>query len=360
MDRVWPLAETAGRRAVIGMRRGRGGRRATAGAVLMSAVLALGACAGGETSAPEATPSATASASPVLRQTRAEIDRTIASLRQVDDHPLYEMTYHGGYDREGEVPEADLARRDDAWACSLFYAGGASGDAGLFGRNFDWDANPALFVRADPPDGYASISLVDAYYALGGDAPPDLADPVARRRLAHAVLIPFDGMNEKGLVVGMAQMPDGGTPPRRPDVPVVNSARIMRILLDRAATVDEAIDLFRRYDIDFTGGPQLHYLVADAAGRSAVLEFAGGRLNVLRDERLLTNFTLTGAADRLADARYRALTEAKVTGVESAFATLRRVAQRHTRWSVVYDQKAATARVVTSRRWDRVHVFPLR
>jgi Penicillin V acylase and related amidases len=343
---------------------GDGGTRAMAGAILASVAVMLPACtappaANHAAATPAASAAAPPSAAPVLRQTKAEIARTIASLRQVDDHPLYELTFHGGYDREAPVAEAELARRDDAWACSLFYARGASG-GGLFGRNFDWSANPALLVRADPPDGYASISLVDAYYALGDDRAPDLPDPVARRRLAHAVLTPFDGMNEKGLVIGMAQMPEDGAVPRRPGVRTVGSTRIMRIVLDKAATVDEAVALFRGYDVDFTGGPRLHYLVADAAGRSAVLEFAGGRLNVLRDERLLTNFTLTGTADRLADTRYRVLSQGRVAGTASAFDLLRRVAQHHTRWSVVYDQAAATARVVTSQRWDRVHTFPLR
>ncbi|MEU8249575.1 linear amide C-N hydrolase [Nonomuraea sp. NPDC048916] len=285
---------------------------------------------------------------PVLRQSAEEAARTAASLRRLDDLPLYEMTFHGGYDAEAPLTEQELARRDDAFACSLFLRGTE------FGRNFDWDPHPAMVVHARPPGGYASLSISDVSYVLGDQRAPDLDDPGDRRRLAHAVLVPFDGMNEKGLAVGLAQTPDALPPARTPGRPVVGSARIMRILLDRAATVDEAVALMRRYDLDFSGGPQVHYLIGDRSGRSAVVEYGDGRLNVI-DDRVLTNITMTGASrdTRLADPRYRTLTEGIGTEAD-ALGLLRRVAQPHTRWSVVYDLKAGTARLVPGRRWDRV------
>ncbi|MEV0388249.1 carcinine hydrolase/isopenicillin-N N-acyltransferase family protein [Nonomuraea sp. NPDC050643] len=286
-----------------------------------------------------------------LRQTPAQKARTAAGLRQVDDLPLYELTYHGGYDPEAPLTPEELAKSADGWACSLFHR------PGEFGRNFDWDPNPAMIVHAAPPGGYASLSLSDVSYVMAAKGPPDLADPQDRRRLAHAVLAPFDGMNEKGLAVGLAAAPDARLPARTPGRVAVGGVRIIRLLLDRAATVPEAVALMRRHDVDFTGGPQLHYLLADRAGRSAVVEYGDGRLNVI-DDRLLTNITMTGTdrAARLADRRYRTLAEG---GDADALELLRRVAQPHTRWSVVYDLDAGTARLVTGQRWDRVHTIRL-
>ncbi|MFI6901253.1 linear amide C-N hydrolase [Nonomuraea sp. NPDC050394] len=282
----------------------------------------------------------------ILRQTADEIARTAAGLRRLDDMPLYEMTYHGGYDAEAPLTEAELARNGDGWACSLFHR------PGRFGRNFDWDPNPAMVVHADPPDGYASLSLVDVSYLFPPAARPDLKTAQDRRRLAHAVLMPFDGMNEKGLAVGLAQAPHADLPARTPGRTVVSGTRIIRLMLDRAATVPEAIELMRRYDLDFSGGPQLHYLIADRAGKSVVVEFAEGRMNVI-DERYLTNITMTGADrnTKLADRRYRLLTEGDGT---DPMQLLKRVAQQHTRWSIVYDQEKLTAKIVTAQRWDRV------
>ncbi|WP_084958280.1 linear amide C-N hydrolase [Thermoactinospora rubra] len=306
------------------------------------AVLALVSCA----SAPAATPRG------VLRQSAQDVARTVATLRQVDDLPLYEMTYHGGYDAEAPLTEEELARGSEGWACSLFLRGTE------FGRNFDWDPNPAMVVRADPPAGHASLSVADVSYLLGRPGPPDLRDPRDRRRLAHAVLAPFDGMNEKGLAVGLAATPDA-EPPADDGRVTVGSVRIIRLLLDRAATVTEALELMKRYRIDFTGGPQVHYLIGDRTGRAAVVEYGQGRMNVI-DDRVLTNIAMTGTSrqDRLADARYRMLAEGLPTRATS-LELLRRVAQGHTRWSVVYDLAAGTARLVTNKRWDTVHTFAI-
>lgn len=301
---------------------------------------------------------------PPLTQSAAEIRRTVGSLRRVDDLPLYEMTFHGSYDPEAPLTEEELAAPAGAWACSLFALPAARpGDRPLFGRNFDWGPHPAMVVHADPPGGHASVSIADLFYTLGSTAPPDLSDPVTRRRMAHAVLLPFDGVNEKGLAVGMAQVPEGGVPPGSADRPDVGSVRIIRLMLDRAATVDEAVAIMRRYDVDFGSDPQLHYLIADAAGRSAVVEYARGRMNVIED-RVLTNFTMTGTGKpaRTADNRYREL-DAGLAGARTwrdGMELLRRVAQGHTRWSVVYDLADGTARVVTGKRWERVHTIPLR
>jgi hypothetical protein len=327
-------------------------RSRTAGvlsALLVLIMPAVMACSGGTPAAGDpAQTSAHEQERGVLRQNSDEIARTVSSLRQVDDLPLYEMTYHGGYDAEGPLTDAELARRDDDWACSLFVRGAE------FGRNFDWDPNPAMVVHVSPPGGYASLSLSDVSYVLDGGA-PDLKDAADRRRLGHAVLLPFDGMNDQGLTVGLAQVPDAELPARTPGRTLVGTTRIIRLMLDRAATVDEAVALMRRYDVEFTDGPQVHYLIADRSGRSVVVEYGGGRLHVL-DDRILTNITMAGAdrRTRMADARYRRLAEGIGTETE-ALDLLRQVAQPHTRWSIVYDMKAGTARLVTGQRWSRVH-----
>ena len=110
-------------------------------------------------------------------------------------------------------------------------------------------------------------------------------------------------MNEKGVAVAMAAVPDARTPAGR----TVGSLGVMRQVLDRAASVEEAVAIFRGASIDFSGGPPLHYLVADAAGAGAVIEYVGGRVHVIERGSqpyiAMTNFVLTG--DAPADDRYR-------------------------------------------------------
>ena len=91
------------------------------------------------------------------------------------------MHYYGAYEEtvssvevvewtmNTNVPNSDLAASPRAWACSLFAALGDV-DNMLYGRNFDWDYSPAVLLFTDPPDGYASVSMVDIAY-LGSGKP---------------------------------------------------------------------------------------------------------------------------------------------------------------------------------------------
>jgi hypothetical protein len=118
---------------------------------------------------------------------------TLNSLEQVDNYPLYTMHYIGSYAEQARsyrtvappnvfLPSAQGICQAN-WGCSLFAALGDKEDR-LFGRNFDWQFSPALLLFTDPPDGYASVSMVDIeYLGFTGDRSKKLADlPLAERR----------------------------------------------------------------------------------------------------------------------------------------------------------------------------------
>lgn len=274
----------------------------------------------------------------------------IGSLRQLDDHPLWTMRYEGDYDRMKNVTQPTPAT---PFGCSLF----ATNDAAdpLFARNFDWDPAPAMLLFTDPADGYASASMVDLSY-LGVTDPAEDAS-----KLVDAPLLPFDGMNEKGLAIGLAAVPDA-QPGSRPDRPTVGSVRIIRLVLDTAATVEEAKKVFEEHNVDFDGGPPLHYLVADATGKSAAIEFVDGKVVALPTQAAV-NFTLSGTdeASRDTDSRYRTATEGLSPGMDwrGAMDLLSDVQQGHTQWSVVYGLKTGSVHVSTSKRFDQVHELKL-
>ncbi|MBO4209552.1 linear amide C-N hydrolase [Micromonospora echinofusca] len=340
-------------------------RRVVLAGVLL---LAMAGCADGAAAptaattpaGPGGTPDGAAATAPVgsSRQTPAEIDRTLASLRRVDDLPLYEMTYTGDYDPTTGLDPAPTS----PFGCSLFVASGDR-DRPLFARNFDWDPHPAMLLRTDPPDGYASVSVVDLHY-LGIDGAPQPGD----RRLLDAPLLPFDGMNERGLAIGLAA-DDTATATPEPGKPKVGSVRIQRLVLDQAATVDEAVAIFGRYNLDFEGGPPLHYLLADASGASAVVEFVDGRMRVQRGTgpwQALTNVPVIGVpADKLRTDRRYATIEAALTrsggraDATAALGILTDVAQSHTRWSVTYELRTGAVRLVAGQRWAKTYQFQL-
>ena len=147
------------------------------------------------------------------------------------------MTFTGDYDG-APIGDARVGEEEPDWACALIAVKGADGP--LLGRNFDWPRHPALLLFTDPPNAYATITMVDLSYLVDPADAGCLTELAVdeRRALLAAPHWPFDGMNECGLAVGMAAVPS--TPmPYREDVRTVSSLQAMREILDHAATVGE-------------------------------------------------------------------------------------------------------------------------
>ena len=246
---------------------------------------------------------------------------TLASLEQVSDYPLYLMRYQGDYGFDeflqsgvqplGMRPAASpglesLPASQPAWACTGFAALNPSGEI-VVGRNFDWLEHPAMLLFTDPADGYAAVSMVDLHYlGVQGEI-----DETERQNLLRAPYLPFDGMNDRGLAVTMMAVPeaDSGFDPQRVTLSGLN---LIRLLLDQAASVGEALELMGAYNIDFGGGPLLHYFVADSAGSSAVVEYVDGEMKAIQNQagwQVATNFLLfRGSSPRVRNRAAGAIT----------------------------------------------------
>jgi len=328
---------------------------------------------------PAVTPPALASAQSATPTPRPdglspEQAATLASLTKVDDYPLYTMRYDsmarsGDFSRLSQSRTTEVVTTNTTWACSLFAALG-SAENRLYGRNFDWDFSPALLLFYDPPDGYASASMVDIAYFGFGDRSVDLTKlPLAgRRALLETPFWPFDGMNEAGVAIGMAALPQAQAP-YAPGKTYIGSLRLIREILDHAGTVDEAVGIIGRYNLGWEGGPPLHYLVADRSGRAALIEFYNGQTIVRPNEgawHAATNFTRSAVAGDAAgtcwryDSLVRRLTDSggRLAAGE-ALDLLQTVAQPSKQWSVVYGMSTGTVEVVMGRRYERVHAFRL-
>ncbi len=298
--------------------------------------------------------------------------RTLASLEKVSDYPLYTMHYSGDYLQRQATAIGDTSWFTPAtpnWACSLFAALGDPGGH-LYGRNFDWEYSPAMLLFTNPPGGYASVSMVDIAYLVGGGQVQNLADlPLAERRgLLEAPGWPFDGMNEQGLAIGMAAVPPGDVPPD-PTKETLGSLQVMRQVLDHARNVDEAVAILQQYNIDFEGGPPLHYLVADRSGRAVLVEFFQGKVVLLPNAspwHQATNFLRSAAGDSPQGACWRydrisqGLTE---TGgrlaAQDAMDLLAQVAQESTQWSIVYGISAGEVTVAMGGQYASLYTFSL-
>jgi Acyl-coenzyme A:6-aminopenicillanic acid acyl-transferase len=334
---------------------------------LISALILLTSCNGrAQTSPVVAAPSAT----PAENTGGLSPDSvaTLRSLEKVDEYPFYVMNYAGRYELSASSPTLpDRA----SFSCSLFASLSAANDM-FYGRNFDWEFSPALLLFTDPPEGYASVSMVDlTFLGITPAISQQLTDLplVERTALLRAVSWPFDGMNEYGLTIGMAAVPEeylndaSFDPSRR----TIGSIGIIRQVLDHARNVKEAVELFEQYNIDFSGGPPIHYLIADRSGGAVLIEFYDKKMITIYNENLwhmATNHLVCIAVGDGGCPRYKTL-ETELSAVngqldaQSAMNLLSKVKQEITQWSSIYDMTSGDIDIVIGRNYDLSHSFHL-
>ena len=229
--------------------------------------------------------------------------RTISTIESVDGNEyLYHMEYKAKYDLDDLIskdidsnPElldyiigrigkglpikmksaqvADENGEMTTFNCTSFQVRKADGNGFWYGRNYDYFKNPTMVTVSRPKKGYASLAVSDmSHFGYSLDKVP--ASLGSKISCLAAIYAPVDGINEKGLCTSIMALPkqaahqDSGKHK-------VGTSVIMRLWLDRCATVQEALGLAASLDIchDATVGSGYHYMVADANGDCAILEF---------------------------------------------------------------------------------------
>jgi len=294
--------------------------------------------------------------------------KTLASLKKVDNHPLYVMNYRSRYffDLFSEVG-TDWSVYQKVYkaavpeACTSFAALNPEGQA-VFGRNFDWKHRSSLLLFTDPPNGYASVSMVDLYY-LGLEGMQEI--PWSKRFILLATpYATIDGMNECGVAIAQNAVPRRNFP-KDPNKPTLLNSQIVRLVLDHAKDVDEALDLIGQYNIDFAD-TCVHFHIADTSGNSAVVEYVDGGISIVRGEKnwqVSTNYLFSEPLQP--DCwRYKKASEtlAKEQGDitnEQAMNILQGTSQDMTTWSIVYNLNTGGINLALGKDYDDVHTFKL-
>lgn len=98
-------------------------------------------------------------------------------------------------------------------------------------------------------------------------------------------------MNEQGLCVSVNMIQDSAKIEQDTNKPDITATTAIRLLLDKAATVDEALELLKRYDLHGSMGMMIHFAIADANGNSVAIEYIDNEMVVI-ETPVLTNFYL--------------------------------------------------------------------
>ncbi len=293
---------------------------------------------------------------------------TLASLRKVDDFPLYVMHYRGTYlfDLFAEIGMDNdifqkIYKKVSPDACTSFAALNPESDA-VFGRNMDWWHKSSLLLFTDPPGGYASVSMVDLYY-LGLEGMQEI--PWSKRLiLLFSPYATVDGINECGVAISQNAVPERKVP-KDPNKPTLLQSQILRLVLDHAKDVNEAIELIKNYNVQFI--VTNHFHIADAAGDSAIIEYVDGNMIVVRNEnpwQVSTNFLLCEEVKpdcRRYDTAWKLLEEKQGNITQDqAMNLLKNTKLDFTVWSIVYNLSTGQIRLAMGRDYDQVHRFSLK
>ena len=293
--------------------------------------------------------------------------KTLASLEKVDDFPLYVMRYQGTYffdlfaEKGTDWPlYRKIYEKVNPDACTSFAALSPGGDR-VFGRNLDWRHRASLLLFTDPPNGYASVSMVDLFY-LGFEGMQEI--PWADRlNLLGAPYATIDGMNERGVAIGQNAVPKREVS-KDPNKPTLLNSQILRLVLDHAKDVNEAISLIQEYNAEFL--LPVHFHIADASGKSAIVEYTDGKIVVVPQEnpwQVSTNFLIS--EENKPDCwRYKLVSESlsNVDGKipqDEAMRLLSRAKQDSTVWSIVYNLNTGQIQLAMGKDYENVHSFKL-
>ena len=208
-------------------------------------------------------------------------------LQQLDQH-VFMLDYQYDYNldrvlKEGAGNAASLIfaiKKQFRGGCSTFNAWTPEGEH-VFGRNFDFREAPCVVLWTHPKNGYASVGVTDANFMLFSYKLRYPADSKSPLSLLAAPFVTMDGVNEKGLAIAVLEI-KGKTTHQHTGNPKITTPLIIRAVLDTCATVDEAIEVFRKYDMQDSLFVSYHFQIVDRSGASVVIEYINNEMTVLR------------------------------------------------------------------------------
>lgn len=355
-------------------------------ALVLITIAVLSACGTAENSVTfptaENTPPAedgTAELRPMMISQITALESGFSSASFSGDDGFEEFLSQGGASSDAEVTRfltskllADVAVNGTSFGCSTLAAGSPDGHQ-LFGRNFDWQACSALVVTSKPTNGYASISTVNlGFISQSGGALSGAWEQNDVRVLA-ALYAPLDGMNEKGLAVSVNMIQDSASISQSTGKPDLTTTTAVRLLLNKAADVDEALALLREYDLHASMGMMIHFALTDTTGRAVVVEYIDDRM-VVTETPVVTNFYLAegtkhGIGTRQSHERYdiltQALTDHPTMTMEDVRDAMDSVSKDNfnefesTEWTAVFDLHSGTAHYYHRENYENRYTFSI-
>ncbi len=297
--------------------------------------------------------------------------RSIFSLKQINKAPIYEFhVYHDyrfddylkvGAANVDELVDFFFGRRKaprpldfNGSGCSAFLAKTPEGDI-ILGRNYDWYTSLSAIMHTRSKRTGRCIALTNLNHSGIEKLNANVFDK-ERVKLSAAPFMTLDGMNEHGLAAAIFTA-KGSQSSIDPNKVTLFDLTVIRAILDNARTTREAIDFISKYNVAHDPEWPSQYMVADASGKSAIIEFVKGKMKVIENTdnyQVCTNFIIYDNPDLkgFGDYRYRTIERyIKENGgaltTEAAIDLLKNnVIHSQGQWSAVYNLTKKTVSVV--------------
>ena len=311
------------------------------------------------------------------------ISRLLPSVVKVQEpggpcqNGLFLMTHYGDredlFDKENQnMIENPLINRPWRY-CSVFST--TDRDTVLMGRNWDNENVGSVIINLYyPTNGFASISFArasDMGFALHADI-EDIASSDLGEKLIVAPVCAYDGINEHGLAIGIAGSKRQIVEPKESEK-LIYIPFLVRKILDRTKTLEEAIDFVQGY-VPFDLDKDLlhsHLFVVDISGRSAILEYFDNQWQAIYGDKswqVMSTKPVYNVPDSVMREncwRFRRMSESLEQAPENqdwkmAMRILENVAQRGTTWSAAYSLTTKELYFSVYQHWETVYhsAFP--
>ena len=242
----------------------------------------------------------------------------------------------------------------------------------LMGRNFDFPSATAMIMHTLPKQGYETITTFNVnFYGFGdGWLPEGFSN---QYKSLVGLFFALDGINEKGLAIADLMAGDEVETHQDTGKPALTTTAAICYMLKNAATVDEALKLLRGIDMHSDIGSAHHFAMADASGKSVVVEYVDNQMVVV-DSPAVANHYLCEAKHNVGliegDHRYEQLCQRfdETDGImdsqqlkEAIFSVSQPQKKDFlgTAWTMVMDLTSPSVTYYSRRHFDKPFLFKL-
>lgn len=246
--------------------------------------------------------------------------------------------------------------------CSGFSAKTPEGDY-ILAQNFDTKKYTPVITRMSSNCKVLGISNM-------GEAVNKTDLKLKDKFLMNAApYVMMDGINEYGLSVVTATA-SGSLANRDANKITLYDSTIPNVILNSAKTVDEAIHFMENYNVSSEYALS-HYLISDAKGNSALIEWVSGNMQVTKSEKnyqIFSNFVVYGneKLEGFGSDRYQAYenylsASNGVISEEDAIELLKKNTIKGDEcWTVVYNLTNKTMKVTFNGDYDNVYDYNMK